>query len=69
LHYLGEGWLGKAQNKVEGTIFKYDPTNDTIMDIKNVPEKDVLGRIDGCWVDKVYFSMGSGPFAKASVSP
>lgn len=68
LHYIEEGWLGKAQNKVEGVIFKYDPENDDKTKIKDVPEEDVLGRIEGCWVDKIYYSLGSQPFAKAPVS-
>ncbi|RDW77278.1 hypothetical protein BP6252_05331 [Coleophoma cylindrospora] len=61
LHYVEEGWLGKTQNRVEGVVFRYDPENDNITRIKDVPEKDVLGRISGNWKDKVYFSMGSKP--------
>lgn len=68
LQYLEEGWLGKAQNKVEGVIFTYDPANDNKTKVKDVPESDVLARVEGCWYDKVYYSIGSGPFAKASVS-
>lgn len=69
LEYLEEGWLGRSQNKVMGVIFKYDPDNDTKTKIKDVPEKEVLGRIEGCWQDKVYYTLGSQPFAKASVRP
>ncbi|KNG47547.1 oxysterol-binding protein [Stemphylium lycopersici] len=64
LEYLEEGWLGRSQNKVLGVIFKYDPNNDTITKIKDVPEKDVLGRIEGNWQDKIYYTLGSKPFAK-----
>ncbi|KAI9684030.1 MAG: hypothetical protein M1822_005857 [Bathelium mastoideum] len=64
LQYLEESWLGKTQNKVEGVIFKYDPNNDTKTKVKDVPEKDVLARIDGCWHDKIYYSLGGKPFAK-----
>lgn len=66
LQYLEEGWLGKTQNKVEGIIFAYDPENDTKTKIKDVPEKDVLGRIEGCWTEKVYYTLGSQPFAKST---
>ncbi|KAL3426238.1 Oxysterol-binding protein-like protein 1 [Phlyctema vagabunda] len=59
LHYVEEGWLGKTQNKVEGVVFRYDPANDNITRIKDVSEKDILGRISGTWKDKVYFSLGS----------
>jgi len=65
LQYLEEGWLGKTQNKVEGVIFMYDPEHDTKTRIKDVPEKDVLGRIEGCWTDKVYYTLGSQSFAKS----
>ncbi|KAF2105951.1 oxysterol-binding protein-like protein [Lophiotrema nucula] len=66
LEYLEEGWLGRSQNKVLGVIFTYDPDNDTKTKIKEVPEKDVLGRVEGCWQDKVYYTLGSQPFAKNS---
>ncbi|GAM83168.1 hypothetical protein ANO11243_011540 [Dothideomycetidae sp. 11243] len=66
LHYVEEGWLGKSQNKVLGVIYKCDVENDTITKIRDVPDKDIIGRIDGAWHDKVYFSKGSGPFDKAS---
>ncbi|KAF2869040.1 oxysterol-binding protein-like protein [Massariosphaeria phaeospora] len=66
LQYLEEGWLGRTQNKVEGVIFTYDPNNDTKTRIKDVSEKDVLGRIEGNWQDKVYYSLGSQAFSKSS---
>ncbi|EUC39851.1 hypothetical protein COCMIDRAFT_110378 [Bipolaris oryzae ATCC 44560] len=66
LEYQEEGWLGRSQNKVMGVIFKYDPNNDTITKIKDVSDKDVLGRIEGSWQDKVYYTLGSKPFAKVS---
>lgn len=47
LQYLEEGWIGRAQNKVEGLIFRYDPNQDTITRIKDVPDGDVLARISG----------------------
>ena len=57
LHYLDEGWLGKTQNKVVGVIFKYDPKVDRILRIKDVPEKDVLARIEGCWHDEINYTL------------
>lgn len=68
LEYQEEGWLGRSQNKVLGVIFKYDPNNDSITKIKDVAEKDVLARIEGNWQDKVYYTLGSKPFAKVAVS-
>lgn len=67
LEYLEEGWLGRTQNKVQGVIFKYDPSNDTTTKIKDVAEKDVTARIEGCWQDKVYYTLGSKPFNKVAV--
>ncbi|KAF2768521.1 hypothetical protein EJ03DRAFT_328182 [Teratosphaeria nubilosa] len=64
LHYLEEGYFGKTQNKVEGIVYKTDVEKDETTRLKDVPEKDILGRIDGCWVDKVYFSYGVTDFKK-----
>ncbi|KAF2399860.1 hypothetical protein EJ06DRAFT_530647 [Trichodelitschia bisporula] len=66
LQYLEEGWLGRTQNKVEGIIFTYDPENDTKTKIKEVSDKDVVARIEGAWTDKIYYTLGSQPFAKSS---
>ncbi|CAO2656273.1 Nn.00g050760.m01.CDS01 [Neocucurbitaria sp. VM-36] len=64
LEYLEEGWLGRSQNKVLGVIFKYDPDNDNITKIKDVSDKDVHARIEGCWQDKIYYTLGNKPFNK-----
>jgi hypothetical protein len=32
-----------------------------------VSDKDVLARIEGCWQQKVYYTLGSQPFAKTPV--
>lgn len=53
--------MGKTQNKVEGVIFRYDPDNDIYSKIRDVPEKDILGRVQGNWKEKLYFSMGAAP--------
>lgn len=68
LTYLEEGWLGKTQNRVEGVIYKCDVEKDKTTRIQDVPEKDVVGRIEGAWTDKIYFSKGSTPMKKVSVS-
>ncbi|KAJ9620864.1 hypothetical protein H2203_007450 [Taxawa tesnikishii (nom. ined.)] len=66
LTYLEEGWLGKTQNRVEGVIYKCDVEKDKTTRIQDVPEKDVVGRIEGAWTDKIYFSKGSTPMKKVS---
>ena len=68
LHYLEEGWLGKAQNKVQGVIYKCDVDKDRTSRIKDVSDKDVVGRIEGVWQDRVFFTKGSTPFDKVPVS-
>ncbi|KAH8661478.1 oxysterol-binding protein-like protein [Tricladium varicosporioides] len=57
LHYKEEGWLGRTQNKVEGLVFRYDPENDNKTMIRDVPDKDILVKIQGNWKEKVYFSL------------
>jgi len=66
LHYLEEGWLGKVQNKVKGVVYRCDVDSDNITKIADVPDDKVVGRLDGAWHDKIYFSMGSAPFAKVA---
>ena len=68
LQYVEEGWFGKAQHKVEGVMFRYNPAKDDKLKIKDVPESDIVGRIDGSWQDKVYYTLGSAPFKQARVS-
>lgn len=57
LHYLDEGWLGKTQNRVNGVVYTYDPETDNRSRIKDVPEKDILARLEGCWHDQVYYTL------------
>ncbi|KAI9845444.1 MAG: hypothetical protein M1837_004922 [Sclerophora amabilis] len=57
LHYLAEGWLGRTQNKVEGVVFKYNPDADNKTKIKDVAEGDIVARIEGCWQDKLYYTL------------
>lgn len=56
LQYLEEGWLGKTQNRVNGVVFRYDPENDNRTRIKDVPEKDILVKLEGCWHDQVHYT-------------
>ena len=69
LEYLEDGWLGKSQNRVVGVIFSYDPENDVPdQHIKGVSQKDIIARVEGAWKDKIYYTLGNGPFAKGDVS-
>jgi len=57
LQYLEEGWLGRAQNRVEGVIFRYDPDNDNRTKISDVPDGDILARISGSWQERIYYTL------------
>ena len=74
LNYAEESWLGKTQNKVNGVIFNYDPENDNKNRIKDVPEKDVLAKLEGAWHDEVYYTLPGSkvpsiPFTTRSQHP
>ncbi|CAN8104950.1 unnamed protein product [Discula destructiva] len=62
LNYYDEGWLRGSTNKMEGIIFKYDPENDDKIKIKDVPEDDIVVRLNGAWKEKIQFTVGSKPF-------
>jgi oxysterol-binding protein-related protein 9/10/11 len=61
LQYIEDGWLGRAQNRVEGIIFKYDPENDDKIRIKDVPDKDILIRLGGSWKERIVYTIGPKP--------
>lgn len=68
LHYVEEGgWLGKAMNKIDGIVFRYDPENDDKTRVQDVPEEDILARLSGPWKEKVMFSLGSTPMVSLSM--
>ncbi|OIW26454.1 hypothetical protein CONLIGDRAFT_472984 [Coniochaeta ligniaria NRRL 30616] len=60
LRYYDEGWT-RSINKVEGIIFRYDPDNDDKVNIKDVPEEDILVRLGGAWKEKIIFTLGPKP--------
>lgn len=66
LHYLEEGWLGRSQNRMQGVMFRYDPSNDKHTRIKDVPTKDVVATLDGCWQEQVYYSITSTAGSKST---
>jgi len=64
LHYLEEGYFGKTQNKVEGVIYKPSSPSDTPARLKDIPASQIVGRIDGVWTEKLYYTAGSTEFKK-----
>lgn len=69
LNYLEESWLGKTQNKVNGVVYTYDPENDNKTRIKDVPEKDVLARLEGCWHDQIFYTLQGSKVKFPSFGP
>ncbi|KAJ9622227.1 hypothetical protein H2204_011575 [Knufia peltigerae] len=57
LTYVEESWFGKAQNRVHGLIFRYDPNDDKYTRVKDVPDKDVLVKIEGCWQEQITYTI------------
>ncbi|KAF3480003.1 uncharacterized protein GIQ15_06979 [Arthroderma uncinatum] len=57
LQYLEDGWLGKAQHRVTGAIFRYDPDKDDKTRTKDVPATDLLAEIQGSWHEQIYFTL------------
>lgn len=57
LQYLEDGWVGRAQNRLEGVIFRYDPDNDNKTKLKDVPEGDILAKISGSWHGQIYYTL------------
>lgn len=69
LQYVEDGWLGRAQNRVEGVIFRYDPENDNKTTIKDVPDSDVLVRLGGSWKERIVYTLGPKPVVCSPAPP
>ncbi|KAL1958454.1 hypothetical protein VTO42DRAFT_4318 [Malbranchea cinnamomea] len=59
LQYMEEGWLSNRSHphRVVGVVFRYDPAHDTCTRIKEVPDDDVMARIEGNWHEQVYYTL------------
>lgn len=66
LTYVEESWFGKAQNRVHGLIFRYDPSDDKYTRVKDVPDKDILCKIEGCWQEQIYYTIPNSAAVKES---
>ena len=66
LTYVEESWFGRAQNRVHGLVYRYDPTDDKYTRIKDVPDKDILAKIEGCWQDQITYTIPSSAAVKES---
>jgi oxysterol-binding protein-related protein 9/10/11 len=66
LTYVEESWFGKAQNRVHGLVYRYDPNDDKYSRVKDVPDKDVLAKIEGCWQEQITYTIPSSAAVKDS---
>ncbi|KIV96449.1 hypothetical protein PV10_00319 [Exophiala mesophila] len=66
LTYVEESWFGKAQNRVHGVMFRYDPADDKYIRVKDVPEKDILVKIEGCWQEQITYTIPKNDAVKAT---
>ncbi|RPA98911.1 hypothetical protein L873DRAFT_1685804 [Choiromyces venosus 120613-1] len=57
LQYLGDSWIGKAKHKVEGVVYQYTQEDDGIQRIKDVPSKLVRAKIEGSWMNQLYYTI------------
>ena len=60
LQYEESSWSFRTQNKVTGAIFRYNPDDDRYTRLKDVPEKEVLVRLEGIWSEQIYYWLASG---------
>ncbi|KAK5329085.1 hypothetical protein LTR70_000921 [Exophiala xenobiotica] len=65
LNYVEESYFGKSQNKVTGVIYRYDPASDKYTKPKDVPDNDILVKVEGDWKDKVYYTIPSSKAVKS----
>jgi hypothetical protein len=66
LTYVEESWFGKAQNRVHGVVYRYDPADDKYVRVKDVPEKEVLAKLEGCWQEQITYTIPKSDAVKAS---
>jgi oxysterol-binding protein-related protein 9/10/11 len=66
LTYVEESWFGRAQNRVHGVVFRYDPNDDKYTRVKDVPDKDILAKIEGCWQEQITYTIPNSAAVKES---
>ena len=60
LSYEESSWSFRSSNKVRGVIYKYDPQNDKYQKLDDVPDKEVLVRLEGSWQEQIYYWFSTG---------
>ncbi|KIV83026.1 hypothetical protein PV11_05087 [Exophiala sideris] len=64
LTYVEESWFGKAQNRVHGVVYRYDPNDDKYTRVKDVPDRDVLVKLEGCWQEQITYTIPNSAAVK-----
>lgn len=68
LHYVEDSYFGRAQNKVVGVVYRYDPSlprEKQYSKPKDVPSSDVLVTIEGDWKERLYYTIPSSAAQKS----
>ena len=64
LTYVEESWFGKSQNRVHGVVYRYDPNDDKYTRVKDVPDRDVLVKLEGCWQEQITYTIPNSAAVK-----
>lgn len=59
IQYKDDPWIGKPKYAIEGMVYKWDSTKSptpSAKSFKEVPESDVVARIDGCYRKRIHFT-------------
>ncbi len=64
LTYVEESWFGKSKNAVHGLIFRYDPADDRYTRAKDVPDKEILCKIEGSWQEQITYTIPNSAAVK-----
>lgn len=67
LQYLGDSWwLGKPKHQVEGVIYRYNDATEDLERIKDVPADTIIAKIDGSWMNQLYYTLTGSKVSVAS---
>ncbi|OQV10972.1 hypothetical protein CLAIMM_14887 [Cladophialophora immunda] len=59
-------WQGAEP--VHGLIFRYDPSDDKYSRVKDVPEKDILVKLEGCWQEQIVYTIPNSAAVKETTN-
>lgn len=75
VRFAPQSWVSKARFLLEGVVYKYsagDEKAENFSRIKDVPSKDVVGTLEGCWRKQINYKpkaskvrLASAPLSKS----